>query len=40
MHMDYGNNDNWDIYIEQTKRRPAHFLHTYTVLVTDANFKN
>lgn len=31
-------NRNWDIYIEQTKRRPDHFEQTYRMIVKDADF--
>ncbi len=37
--MDYVDNDNWDIYIEESKRSPPHFEHTYTLVVTNADFE-
>ena len=32
-------NDNWDIYIEQTKSNPQHFEQTYTMIVTDSDLQ-
>ncbi len=36
--IEWVDNDSWDIYIEQTKRRPDHFHQTYDLVVTDADF--
>lgn len=32
-------NDNWDIYIDQTKSNPQHFEQTYTMIVTDKDLQ-
>lgn len=32
-------NKNWDIFFEQTKRRPDHFEQTYRLIVKDADFE-
>jgi hypothetical protein len=36
---DFADNDNWEIYIEQTKHRPDHFEQTYVMVVKDEDFE-
>lgn len=36
---DWADNDNWEIYIEQTKHKPDHYQQTYDFVVTAADFK-
>lgn len=37
-HIDWPDNDTWDIYIEETSINPDKFFQTYNLIVTDTDF--
>jgi hypothetical protein len=38
MKKNYTDRTNWEIFIEQTKRRPSHWEQTYEMIVRDKDF--
>ncbi|RLD81540.1 MAG: hypothetical protein DRJ15_04085 [Bacteroidetes bacterium] len=39
IHKNWADDDNWEIYFEQTKHKPDHYQQTYDFVVTDVDFE-